>query len=99
MPVERPSPVASVPQHARGPVVEVETLNGEQQALELRLRKWRQAESERMGLPQFFVLGTSTLRSIVMERPRTMAELAAIAGLGQEKMERFGSSILAVCNG
>ena len=88
--VERSPAFASVPEHARGPVVDADALDGEQQALELRLRKWRQAESERMGLPQFFVLGTSTLRSIVVERPRTMAELAAIAGLGQEKIERFG---------
>ena len=98
VPVER-SVVMTVPEHARGPVAEADTLNGEQQALEAKLRKWRQAESERMGLPQFFVLGTSTLRSIVLERPRTMVELAAIAGLGQEKIDRFGSSILAVCNG
>ena len=97
--VEGASGFAAVPEHARGPVVEAESLDEEQQALEQRLRRWRQAESERMGLPQFFVLGTSTLRSIVVERPRTMTELAAIAGLGQEKMERFGSSILAVCNG
>ena len=51
-----------------------------------------------MGLPQFFVLGTATLRTIVMERPRTLSQLHAIDGLGQEKIERFGSSILAVCN-
>ncbi len=84
---------------ARGPVVDPDTLNPDQQALERRLREWRKAESERMGLPQFFVLGTSTLRSIVMERPRNLKQLAAIEGLGQEKIDKFGSSILAVCNG
>ena len=52
-----------------------------------------------MGLPQFFVLGTSALRTIVMARPRTLSQLKAIDGLGQEKIDKFGSSILEVCNG
>ncbi len=70
-----------------------------QKLLEDKLRAWRKAESERMGLPQFFVLGTTTLRSIVIERPRTLQQLGGIQGLGQEKLDRFGASILEVCNG
>jgi ATP-dependent DNA helicase RecQ len=70
-----------------------------QRALEDRLRAWRKAESERMGLPQFFVLGTSTLRSIVLERPRTLKQLLGIQGIGQEKLDKFGASILEVVNG
>ena len=70
-----------------------------QQELEDKLRAWRKAESEKMGLPQFFVLGTTTLRSIVLERPRTLQQLLKIQGIGQEKVDRFGASILEVCNG
>ena len=70
-----------------------------QRELEDKLRAWRKAESERMGLPQFFVLGASTLRSIVLERPRTLQQLMTIRGVGQEKLDRFGASILEVCNG
>jgi ATP-dependent DNA helicase RecQ len=70
-----------------------------QRELEDRLRAWRKAESERMGLPQFFVLGTSTLRSIVLERPRTLKQLLGIQGIGQEKLDKFGASILEVVNG
>ena len=84
---------------SRGPIIDPETLDADQQALEQRLRQWRKTESERMGLPQFFVLGTSALRSIVMGRPRTLVQLQGIDGLGQEKIDKFGSSILAVCNG
>ena len=87
------------PSAARGPAIDPEMLDADQQALEQRLRQWRKTESERMGLPQFFVLGTSALRSIVMERPRTLSQLKTIDGLGQEKIERFGASILEVCNG
>ena len=69
-----------------------------QRILEERLRTWRKAESERMGLPQFFVLGTSALREIVLEHPRTLKQLQSIHGIGQEKLDRFGPSILEVCN-
>jgi ATP-dependent DNA helicase RecQ len=51
-----------------------------------------------MGLPQFFVLGSSTLRNIVIERPRTLAQLQTIAGIGADKAEKFGATILDLCN-
>jgi ATP-dependent DNA helicase RecQ len=70
-----------------------------QKVLEERLRAWRKAESERMGLPQFFVLGTTALRSLVIERPQTLKELMGIQGIGQEKVDRYGMGILEVLNG
>ena len=74
-------------------------LTPEQQALDVRLRDWRKAESARIGLPQFFVLGSSTLHSIVLARPRTVAQLQTISGIGPDKVDKFGASILALCNG
>jgi ATP-dependent DNA helicase RecQ len=74
-------------------------LNEGQKVLEERLRAWRKAESERMGLPQFFVLGTTALRSLVIERPKTLKELMGIQGIGQEKVDRYGAGILEVLNG
>ncbi len=73
-------------------------LTPEQQLLDQRLRDWRKAESARIGLPQFFVLGSSTLRSIVLARPRTVAQLQTINGIGPEKAAKFGSSIVELCN-
>jgi ATP-dependent DNA helicase RecQ len=80
-----------------GPPVDPATLSPEQQAIEQRLRDWRKIESEKMGLPQFFVLGTTALRHIVVRQPRTLADLRAIDGIGPDKLERFGASILAAC--
>lgn len=73
------------------------TLTPDQQALHDRLREWRAAEAERLGLPQFFVLGTSTLRNIAVERPRTLTELKLIDGVSLEKAEKFGPAILELC--
>jgi ATP-dependent DNA helicase RecQ len=94
--------VSAAKEFRRERVVEsdpVAELSEEQRVLDERLRAWRKAESEKMGLPQFFVLGTSTLRTIVLERPKTLKELQGIQGIGQEKLDRFGASILEVCNG
>jgi ATP-dependent DNA helicase RecQ len=38
----------------------------------------------------------STLRQIAERRPSTLAELAAIQGMGEQKIERFGAAFLAV---
>jgi ATP-dependent DNA helicase RecQ len=72
-------------------------LTADQQLLDAQLRAWRKAESERIGLPQFFVLGASALRSIVLIRPKTVAQLQTIAGIGSDKADRFGASILEIC--
>lgn len=74
-----------------------EVLTPEQLSLDQRLRDWRKSESEKLGLPQFFILGSSTLRSIVLNRPRTLAQLQTISGIGPEKAERYGPGILGVC--
>jgi ATP-dependent DNA helicase RecQ len=74
-----------------------DTLTPEQQALDQRLRDWRKAESERRNLPLFFVLASTTLRSIVLARPQTLSQLKTIQGLGHEKIEKFGPGILEIC--
>ena len=74
-----------------------DTLTPEQQTLDQRLREWRKAESERLNLPLFFVLASTTLRSIVLTRPQTLSQLKDIHGLGHEKIEKFGPGILEIC--
>jgi ATP-dependent DNA helicase RecQ len=73
------------------------SLTPDQLLLDAQLRAWRKAESERIGLPQFFVLGASTLRNIVLQRPRTIAQLQAISGIGPDKAEKFGATIVGIC--
>jgi ATP-dependent DNA helicase RecQ len=74
-----------------------ESLTPDQQVLDQRLRNWRKSEAERLGLPQFFVLGSSTLRSIVMLRPQTLSQLKTVGGIGPDKLERFGPGIIQAC--
>jgi ATP-dependent DNA helicase RecQ len=74
-----------------------DSLTPDQQALDQRLRDWRKAESEKLGLPLFFVLASTTLRSIVLARPQTLTQLKSIHGFGFEKAEKFGAGIIEVC--
>jgi ATP-dependent DNA helicase RecQ len=74
-----------------------ESLTLEQQALDERLRGWRKAESERLGLPLFFVLASTTLRNIVLARPQNLTQLKSVHGLGLDKIEKFGPGIIQVC--
>ncbi len=83
---------------ARPPAATPANLTPEQQLLDDRLRSWRNSEAERLNLPNFFVLGAATLRSLVLHHPRTLAELRTIDGIGPEKSEKFGAAILEVLN-
>jgi ATP-dependent DNA helicase RecQ len=74
-----------------------ESLTPNQQALDQRLRDWRKAESEKLNVPLFFVLASTTLRSIVLAQPQTLAQLKSINGFSLEKAEKFGSGILEAC--
>jgi ATP-dependent DNA helicase RecQ len=98
-PYQRPADEGPTFTRSRATAAEpADILTPEQQLLDERLRDWRKAESERLGLPQFFVLGSSTLRSIVLERPRSLAQLQKISGIGIEKIDKYGPGILQVCN-
>jgi superfamily II DNA helicase RecQ len=61
------------------------------------LREWRSRASE--GKPAYTVAHNSTLESIAALRPRSLAELATIKGVGPAFVERHGESVLAlICN-
>ena len=97
---EPESAIQLVPAAPRERTVQIDpdSLTAEQQALEQRLRAWRKSESERLGLPQFFVLGTSALRTLVVERPRTLTDLEGVSGFDAAKIGKYGAGILEVLN-
>jgi ATP-dependent DNA helicase RecQ len=74
-----------------------DALTPKQQQLDERLREWRKAESDRLGLPLFFVLASTTLRNIVLAHPQNLTQLKSVHGLGLDKIEKFGPGIIQVC--
>ena len=64
-----------------------------------RLRAARREIAAAAGIPPYVVFHDSTLRAIVEARPRTLAELAGIQGVGATKLERYGEAMLAAMIG
>jgi hypothetical protein len=59
------------------------------------LRAWRLERCRRDKVSAFIVLYDRHLRGIATARPRTLAELAALDGIGPTRLELYGEEILA----
>jgi DNA helicase-2/ATP-dependent DNA helicase PcrA len=59
------------------------------------LREWRLARARADEVPAYVVFNDRTLAELVARTPRTLAELAAVPGIGPAKLERYGRELLA----
>jgi ATP-dependent DNA helicase UvrD/PcrA len=59
------------------------------------LKAWRLARARAEEIPAYLVFHNSTLAEIAGRRPRSLAELAAVPGVGPQKLERYGEDVLA----
>ena len=60
------------------------------------LRSWRLERCRRDKVSAFIVAYDRHLRAIATARPRSLAELATIEGIGPTKLELYGDEILAI---
>ena len=72
-------------------------LTAPEEALEAKLRAWRLETAKAAGKPPFIVFGDSTLRALARAKPERLSELETVAGIGPQKLDTYGASILAVC--
>jgi len=79
---------------APGPVA-VELTPEAEQVFE-RLRGWRTGVAKELGLPPYVIFHDSTLRQIAAAPPTTLAGLAAINGVGETKLAKYGQQLLDV---
>jgi len=59
------------------------------------LKEWRLARAREDEVPAYVVFNDRTLAELVAREPRTLAELAAVPGIGPAKLERYGAELLA----
>ncbi|WP_246561684.1 ATP-dependent DNA helicase UvrD2 [Streptomyces roseirectus] len=64
-----------------------------------RLRAWREVQAKHAGQPAFCVFTDRTLVAIAETAPEEPGELARIPGVGQRKLNRYGTDVLAICAG
>ncbi len=60
------------------------------------LRECRRQLAEELSLPPYVIFHDSTLRQMATSRPRDADAMLAINGVGETKLERYGSRFLAV---
>ena len=60
------------------------------------LRAWRRDEAARQAVPPYVIFHDRTLAEIAGGKPKTAAALGRIGGVGQGKLERYGSAVLAL---
>lgn len=70
-------------------------LDDDGQRLFETLRELRKALAEERGVPPYVIFGDATLLEMCRERPDNEAELLAVNGVGQVKLERYGAEFLA----
>ncbi|HMW82710.1 MAG TPA: DNA helicase RecQ [Pseudomonadales bacterium] len=70
-----------------------------EQALFEALRAERRRLADAHGVPAYVIFHDATLAQMAAERPRTLADLAQINGVGAAKLERYGEAFLAVIGG
>jgi len=63
-----------------------------------RLRAWRIDRARAQGVPPFFVLSDAVLHAIAAHRPREVAELKFVKGMGPKKVEQYGADIVHIIN-
>ena len=60
------------------------------------LRTWRTAKARQEAMPPYVIAHDATLLAIAEARPRTMAGLRRVKGMGPAKLEKYGEELLAV---
>lgn len=68
----------------------------EQFSLFSQLRDLRRSLAEADGVPVYTVFTNAQLAEIVQRRPASAADLLAIEGIGQARVERYGQRVLAL---
>jgi ATP-dependent DNA helicase RecQ len=60
------------------------------------LRAWRTARARADAVAPFIVFHDTTIEAIAASRPRSIAELRRVPGVGPTKLDRYGEEIIGV---
>ena len=80
---------------AFGSRIEIDTESPDWQAL----RQWRLEIAQEQGVPPYVIFHDATLAAILEARPQTRDELSQVTGVGQHKLDKYGTDVLNVLAG
>jgi ATP-dependent DNA helicase RecQ len=85
-----PAPIAK----AAAAAAVVSAPESQPDSLRERLRAWRRELAKAQGMPPYVILHDATIDALCRARPRDLAGLLEVPGIGERKAERFGARIL-----
>ena len=74
----------------------LESVPEEDRELWEALRACRKRLADENNVPPYVIFHDATLIQIAADKPQTSEDLLAISGVGQTKLERYGSAFLQV---
>ena len=74
-------------------------LGPEHEALFEALRAHRRELARAQGVPPYVIFHDVTLESMAEQQPRTLEAFAALPGVGEKKLERYGTTFIEVIEG
>jgi ATP-dependent DNA helicase RecQ len=66
-------------------------------SLEAALRRFRRNEARRRRIKPYQVFQDRTLRALCAQRPLSMPQLREVWGIGEERLDKYGTSLLELC--
>jgi ATP-dependent DNA helicase RecQ len=60
------------------------------------LKRWRRETAQAAGVPAYVVFHDSTLTAIAAARPKNLADLLRVPGVGDSKLRKYGEEVLEV---
>ncbi|HSV61118.1 MAG TPA: HRDC domain-containing protein, partial [Variovorax sp.] len=73
------------------------TLDAAGQARYEALKAWRSEVAREHNLPAYVIFHDATLAAIAERAPATLADLQGISGIGEKKLQAYGTEVLRVC--
>lgn len=63
------------------------------------LRDWRSTQCKQEGVPPYVLFTNKQLAQMIKIKPVSLSDLSNVEGVGKAKVEKYGSSILAIFTG
>ncbi len=85
-----------LPQSSSRLLFSVSELNDQELKIYQELRSWRFRAANKRSVPEYLILGNTTLATIAKTKPSTKDDLLQLHGIRQRKVEEFGDEILSI---
>ena len=63
-----------------------------------KLKSWRKEISQEQEIPAYCIVNNKSLLEIIKKKPISFEDLSNIYGIGEAKIEKYGSHILRIMN-